>query len=157
MKQGDISSGLVLLAISVILFILSFTIHQNFVSGDTLGSRFFPRVVALLLAVCALVIIRSGLKAQQNDDDSTEINTENEPKRNLPRALWTVGLSFAYAILYVPLGVLITTPLFVWAMLLAWGETSKIKMIAIPVLGTAFIYLMFGVWFGIMLPMGPLG
>lgn len=157
MKKSDLQSGIVILVVSLALFGVSFGIHEDIVPGDRLGSRFFPRLVVILLASCAAMIIRSGLKARSLAASGTAMPQPDRGRRTPGRAAWTIGLSFAYIIFFKSLGVIVVTPLVVLGMLLAWGVKRKTNLVLIPILSTAALYLIFGYAFEIMLPMGVLG
>jgi len=156
MKRSDLYSGIVVMAYSLLLFGFSFGIHEDVVPGDRLGSRFFPRLVVILLAVCAAFIIGDGLKAGRPAASGAPARPERSGGTP-QRAAWTVCLSFGYIIFFKSLGIIVVTPLLIVGLMLAWGVKSKVNLVLIPVLSTAILYLLFGYAFEIMLPMGPLG
>ena len=154
MKESDIYPGIVIMVLGLILFGLTFGVHEDVVPGDTLGSRFFPRLVVGLLLLCSITLIRNGLTARKTKSSDSLEKRRQLGERTFSRAVWTISLSFLYVALFNLLGIIVITPLFIFGMLLVWGEISKVNLIAIPIISTAFIYFIFSYAFEIMLPMG---
>lgn len=109
-KRNDIYSGIALILFSIFMFGASYLIQPT--TSDILGSRFFPRVVAVLIAVLAIVMIVSAVKALKSGDKAAEAEEKTKKQMlNMPLVLTIVGL-FAYYILIMALGFTITSILY---------------------------------------------
>jgi uncharacterized membrane protein YidH (DUF202 family) len=156
-KYWDLASGSVLLLFSAVLFIGAQRVKTLAVSS--IGSGFFPSVVAVLLAITSVAIIIGGIvQARKPDAASGKEKAEDKPR------VWGVIGTFAlmafYAILLPKLGFLITTTvyLFVQINILSPRESRKQFMFGIISVVTAVvIYYTFVKVFHLMLPAGILG
>lgn len=157
MKTSDLYAGMVVLLISLVLLGLSFGIHEDIVPGDTLGSRFFPRIIVILLAVCSLFIMYDGVKARKLEAEHKLSPKARDGVPTRLRAALTIGFSFLYVFWVMRIGFVISTPVLLFGLLLAWGVKNKLILILIPLLTTAFLYVTFVYAFEIMLPRGILG
>lgn len=162
-KYWDLASGSFLLLFSVILFIGAQRVKTLAVSS--IGSGFFPSVVAVLLAITSMVIIIGGLaQARKPDAASGKVKAaDGKAAEDKPR-VWGVIGTFAlmafYAILLPKLGFLITTTvyLFVQINILSPKESRKLFMFGIiSVVTSVVIYYTFVKVFNLMLPAGILG
>lgn len=109
-KRDDIYSGIVLILFAVFMYAASFLIQPT--TSDILGSRFFPRMVAIIigvLAVCMIVGAAGSLK-KAGKTAKEEEKPEKKPL-NMPLVLTIVGL-FAYYILIDLLGFTVTSILY---------------------------------------------
>jgi putative tricarboxylic transport membrane protein len=129
-RVGDRITGLLLLGLAVFVFVYSGTLPPPVQDLDP-GPGFFPRMLAVLIGVLALVPL---LKPQDWDP--------------LPRGIvaWhvigTVLLLFGYALLVDTAGFVITTVVFVLAELLLLGARRPLTLIAMPlVVGLGLFYL----------------
>ena len=83
---------------------------------------------------------------------------EDEPDvpASVVRAFIVMGLTLLYALVLVDLGYLVATPLYVAAGLYMLSIRSKIVLIGVPVLLTAFCYYVFAEVLTVPLPSGVL-
>jgi hypothetical protein len=156
-KYWDLASGSVLLLFSAVLFIGAQRVKTLAVSS--IGSGFFPSVVAMLLAITSIAIIIGGV-AQARKSDSTTEKTKAEDKPRVWGVIGTFALMAFYAILLPKLGFLITTTvyLFVQINILSPNESRKqILFGIISVVTSVVIYYTFVKVFHLMLPAGILG
>ncbi|HWM16626.1 MAG TPA: tripartite tricarboxylate transporter TctB family protein, partial [Microbacterium sp.] len=72
------------------------------------------------------------------------------------RAFTVMGLSLLYAIVLNPVGYLVATPVFVAAGLYALSVRSKVVLIVVPIVLTAFCYYAFAEVLSVPLPSGIL-
>jgi putative tricarboxylic transport membrane protein len=129
-RLGDRVAGLLLLALAVFVYVYSGTLPAPVQDLDP-GVGFFPRMLAVLIGVLALVPL---LKPEEWDP--------------LPRGIvaWhvigTAVLLFGYALVVETLGFVITTVVFVLVELLLLGARRPVTLIAMPlVVGLGLFYL----------------
>lgn len=108
-KCNDIYSGVVLILFSIFMYGASYLIQPT--TTDLLGSRLFPRVVAVLIAVLAIAQIAGAAKDLKNAAPAEkEEKTEKKPLSK-ELVLTIVGL-FAYYVLIIWVGFTITSILY---------------------------------------------
>lgn len=164
-KRNDIYSGIALILFAVFMYATSYMIQPT--TSDVLGSRFFPQVVAILIAVLAVCMIVGAVASQkkaagaEQPAEKTEEKTEKKGL-NMPLVLTVVGL-FAYYILILQLGFTITSILYLLfqgAVLMSKEDLKDKKKLIILVLVAVIapIALNFIFWnvFQIALPAGNL-
>ncbi len=161
-KKSDICSGLVLCIFGIAYYACSFMIKPT--TSDVLGSRFFPRVSAVLLIILALVQIVKALvsKSNQNEDIQSDKADKTKGNLNLPLVLTIVAL-FAYYILILNIGFTITSILYLLFesyVLMSKEELKNKKLVAIVVIVAIvfpiFLNFVFHNLFSISLPAGVL-
>lgn len=156
-KYWDLVSGSVLLVFSGVLFIGAQQVKTLAVSS--IGSGFFPSVVAILLAITSVFIIIGGI-AQAKKPDKASDKAKAEEKPRVWGVIGTFALMAFYAILLPKLGFLITTTvyLFVQINILSPNESRKQFLFGIiSVISAVSIYYLFVSVFHLMLPAGILG
>lgn len=147
MRRADLMTGVGLLAFAAAYFQQSFAITVGF-AGDRLGPTFFPRLLALVLAGCALVLIARALRGRS---DPAPL-----PAVRLPLLLGTLGLTVVYILALAPLGYLLATPPYLAALVWLLGYRSPTGLAGAAVGITAVLYLVFVQALKVLVPMGPL-
>ncbi len=143
----DHAVGLILFAIGVAMGILSMGIRVRGRSTDP-GSRLFPLIACILIAVCGVIVFLTAGKAT--------------PKPYVGKAGWLRILIFmavmvAYLLALKYLGFLISTPFFLFAtstMLAGEKKTSLLGRIIYALVLTAAAYLLFKNALKMSLPVG---
>ncbi|MDR7522696.1 MAG: tripartite tricarboxylate transporter TctB family protein [Armatimonadota bacterium] len=130
------------------------------VPTDPLGPRAFPMALGAGIACCGALLAaatalfrgqtaRPGILADADPDD------EAAPGPFSPgRLIAAVGATLGYLAAFEPLGYLITTPLYVVAILLVHGGAARRSLWLAPLLITAALYAVFR--FGLLIPV-PVG
>ena len=109
-KRNDIYSGIALILFAVFMYATSYMIQPT--TSDILGSRFFPRMVAVIIAVLAIAMIVSAVGALKKADKASEEGEKTEKKPlSMPLVMTIIGL-FAYYILISWAGFTITSILY---------------------------------------------
>lgn len=102
-----------------------------------------------LLSLCRLV---TGLRMQQGEE-------MGKKKIVIPmKTVLTMVLLLAYAILFNPLGFVVSSAIYIFAQmcLLKTGEKNYVLMLGLSVIGPLLIYLLFVYALNVMLPAGIL-
>ena len=153
-KYWDLYAGIFLFLFSIVLFYGGMTVKTLEVS--TFGSGFFPKIMAVLLAVTCVPIILGGADKAKADDSGAE---HAAPKR-WQGVLMTFALMAAYAGLISTLGFMITTAvyLFLQMNILAGSHNRRLGLFAVvSVVSAVSINYTFVKVFNLMLPAGFLG
>lgn len=159
-KRNDICSSIVFFLFGVFIFAGSFWIPAT--TSDILGSRFFPRAVAVLTGILSLFQLVSAMGEMKTLKDAG-VKDEKEPlKLNRPFLLTTIAL-FVYYVLVLGIGFTITSVLYLFfegVVLMRRNELkNKKKMIIlllVAVIVPIFINTIFWNVFSIKLPEGAL-
>ena len=80
----------------------------------------------------------------------------SELRSPIARVSWIVGLTAAYLLLMDLVGFVIMTPLYIAAMLFALGTKKVRTLLFVPIAATTVLYIVFGLFFGVLLPPGLL-
>jgi len=148
-KDIELVLPLVLLLATTIYLAASFRISTAFDSG-IVNSAFTPRVVALLMYAALLFVLRDALRARPTrgqDAGEAAAGSWAEP-------VWVVVLTAVYVVAFRPLGYVISTLLYVYALfwLFLFDEKSQLKRILYCLVITAIFYGLFTEVFHVRLP-----
>ena len=159
----NLYSGIFFIFFSAFLFIESFNIKMS--TADALGPQFFPRLVAFLMLVLALVLIFLSVK-NWNQAKAEEAAMPAEKRKitfNFPLVA-SIVLLFGYFLVLEHLGFMISTAIYLFCqmfLLLPQGSFKKPRYLVIVTLVSVglsvFIYYLFLLAFSIFLPAGILG
>lgn len=155
-KNKEILSGVIFFLIAVALYAGSYAIVVT--TADAMGPQFFPRTVAVFMGLLAVAQVASGLK-----EGETEQADETKGDLNI-RAVATMGILFAYALLVQRVGFIIMTALYLMAQILLLLPEKRLKSgkgilitAAVSIVAPILIYELFYRVFNIFLPVGLLG
>ncbi len=120
------------------------------------GPAFFPRLLAVLLMVCAAwLAIRAARQPHESDAGRSRGNVAGSPGAGRGARLGLGAAWIAVFLLIWPrLGTVVSVPLLVAGLMWLTGERSRLVLISVPLLFAAFIYLVFMVALGVPLPSG---
>jgi len=147
MRRADLAIGLGLLVFAAVYFDQSFNIVRGFAS-DRLGPAFFPRMLAVALAVLAVALL---VRAGSGRSDPTPL-----PAMRPMLFFVTLALLVAYGLALPSLGFVITTPLLLAAVIRLLGQREWAGVIGTALGATIALYAVFGRMLHVLLPMGPL-
>lgn len=156
-KRNDICSSIVFFLFGVFIFAGSYWIPAT--TSDILGSRFFPRVVAVLIGILSIFQLLSAVGELKD----VGVKEEKEAaKLNGPFLLTTVAL-FAYYLLVLGIGFTLTSILYLLfegVVLMRKDELKDKKkmviLILVAVIVPIFLNTVFWNVFSIKLPEGAL-
>ena len=129
------------------------------------SSDVFPRIMGITIIICSSIVLIKALyklcfskdkeKYREQDAQLAKSIKEKfvENKRNLPAAVGIPVLMLAYALLLNKVGFEILSVLFLLFSMLLCRERRPIRLILVPILGTAAMYFVFHVLLRIMVPM----
>lgn len=145
----DIIAGIFLLLLAVLVFIYSFSV-KVFIPID-IGSGFFPRLVAVMLAVVSLPIIGGGLRRYAREKGSPF----SVPYVNVFGVTASTICMGAYIALLDVLGFFIASVLYLFAQFSVLAVNDRKNMIRIGILSLVipvFVYVVFVYGFDMILP-----
>lgn len=150
-RKRDLIIGILFLMFSVGLF-LEAGQYTSVIQGD-MGSRFMPRLIAILMAILSVAKIVGAAKEPEKVQEERQ---ETERSDKLGGGL-TVALIVGYTLAFKPLGFILSTFLYLFAqmMLLSQKENRKIPLFfAISIVAPILIYLFFVHVMGHPMPQG---
>lgn len=155
-NKKEILSGVIFFLIAVALYAGSYAIVVT--TNDAMGPQFFPRTVAVIMGLLAVVQVAGSLKKEKKEQGDEGTGGFNA------RAAATIAILFAYALLVQTVGFIIMTALYLMAQILLLLPEKRLKsrkgiMITavVSVVTPIFIYELFYRAFSIFLPTGLLG
>ena len=155
-NKKEILSGVIFFLIAVALYAGSYAIVVT--TNDAMGPQFFPRTVAVIMGLLAVVQVAGGLKKEKKEQGDEGTGGFNE------RAAATIAILFAYALLVQTVGFIIMTALYLMAQILLLLPEKRLKSrkgivitAVVSVVTPIFIYELFYRAFSIFLPTGLLG
>lgn len=164
-KFRELIGGVVFLGVSAFIYALSYQIHMT--KADPIGPQFFPRLVALFMAVLSIVSIMRSLlrmREQGNKVRNVPAGAESIKLRYAPNYafLFTILLLIGYMLLiekvgFIPLSIVY---LYIQIYLVSPREELQRKNLVIngviSVIVPIALYYLFYHAFGIFLPPGIL-
>lgn len=159
-KRNDICSSIVFFLFGVFIFVGSYWIPAT--TSDILGSRFFPRAVAVLIGILSLIQL-FGAMGELKALKEAGVKAEKEAvKLNRPFLLTTIAL-FAYYVLVLGIGFTLTSILYLLfegVVLMRKDEVKDKKkmiiLVLVAIIVPVFLNTIFWNVFSIKLPEGAL-
>jgi len=144
--EGERVLALLFLVLCVAYGAGTFSFMQT-TDSDVVGPATFPRVIAVLGGVCALVFLTRSSRMAAGAEGVSERHSVSD--------LLPLGLTLAYCLAFEPLGYAISTFLYlvfgIRTLGRGWGQA-----IAVSLVSTVVFYLVFSVAIESHLPDGPL-
>jgi putative tricarboxylic transport membrane protein len=158
-KQRDYLCALLFFVIGLIMFIEAKDIHPT-ITGNTLevGSGYVPRVLALTMMGTAVVLVILTLIEQRKKRPHSVV-LEKKESRDFKGGILTIGLLILYALLFDPLGFLLSSAIYLFLQILVLSnkKNKNIVLFAIvSIITPVFIYSLFLYGFSLPLPYGIL-
>lgn len=147
MRRADLLIGLGLLVFAGVYFEQSFAIRRGF-AADRLGPAFFPRLLALTLAVLAVILVVRAVTGRSDPS--------RPPAIRLGIFASVLVLLVAYVLLLPRLGFVLATPPLLGAVIWLLGLRNWPSLAGTALGLTAGLYVVFGRALHVLLPMGPL-
>ncbi len=154
MKVNDAVSGAFFIVLAALIFF--FTRGFSEMPGQDYGAAFFPRVVAVFMALLGAVLVVRGLRAR-GGRPWVEVQDWMRSPRHVGNFLIVLGLLVFYILASDFLGFVITA-LAMLFVLLVWlrGLETWASSLAIAVVGTIVTQQLFGQFLRVPLPWGLL-
>ena len=143
MKIGELLVGIAFLTVAVTAFVIAGDYHSTANPADP-GPALYPRLMATLMGLCALVVMYRAL-----------IQPRNLPVKGgeWRLALITFIIGIGYVMIFQPLGYLLSTGLVLLLMMLVGGVRRWTQLVSIPIVYVALTYYLFHDVLMLQLPM----
>ncbi|MCC6889043.1 MAG: tripartite tricarboxylate transporter TctB family protein [Hyphomicrobiales bacterium] len=149
----DLASALVL---SLLGFgYLIWSLEYDVGTATTPGPGLFPRLMAMAMALCGLLLAASSLYGSGRKEQA-DIPSEEFSRRNLLSALLVIGSIVFYLLVIEHVGFLIASSLLVFCLAWVMGGTSLIAITFLSVVSTGLAYWLFWVVMRVPIPSGSL-
>ncbi len=150
MKRSDLVASIILAAVGIGIIAESISMPYFGNRLDSPGS--LPFVLGVIIFFCSISI---GINAISNPDGEGEISTSKLPKWSDPqgrKVYAMVVLTVSYVILIRHFHFLYTTIVFLPITFFALGIRNIMKLVALSVIPTIIVYLVFTRLFRVILP-----
>ena len=162
-KYGNLALGIFFLIVAVAGFAIATGFADPAITvAQTIDSRFFPKVVCVVMGIFAVLLIATSAADLRKFDDAAAAQEADEDRPEYNRLIGTMIVFAAYVLLMDSVGFLIMTMLYLPAQMYILApkeKQGKRDIIFYVVLGVAaalIIYFGFIYGFKVMLPKGIL-
>ncbi|MET3696631.1 putative tricarboxylic transport membrane protein [Bacillus oleivorans] len=156
----NIISGVVVLAFAVVYTVMAFRLPPPASGSVVIGPSVFPGAIGILLIVTSVILVISGFLERRQDkakqaakDGSKEEGEPQDKKKVFLLSLFLLG----YVVLFVPLGYLISTALFILSVTMYLDRKAWIRNVIYSLAFPITVYFVFDRVLSVYLPLGPLG
>lgn len=160
--KANLICGLVYLALAIGVAVHAQTIPVGELNFGAMNARSFPTICAGVIALLSLCLIWQAVRGIKHSPKPTEeeLAAERAGRKRLVDVLLAVILVALDIALLKPLGYLVVTPVFLFALIML--VTPKIvrkpvKFAVISIVVTIITYVIFRYAFSVQLPLGILG
>ncbi len=158
--RADSVAGGVGVVFSLAYLAVALQIPSSSSSAAAVGPRVFPIAIGVALALASLALFVKGLREVPSDEGGEPAEPVEEVDDTLtqsPTRLGvTVALLFGYILLFVPLGYVISTFLFVLAVTMYLDSRHWIRNLVYAILFPLVVYFVFTELLRVTLPTGLL-
>lgn len=149
--------------VSIILGIAVYVISSNYdiFTYDPVGGGGFPRLLAVLIIICGILIgIEHFKKPKKKKAEALDADEKGSPKKLLKGSpkepVLMVASLILYSLVMEHLGYVVSTLLLVSGLMFIQHERGIKRLVVVPVVVVAALYLIFDIILGINLPNGLL-
>lgn len=159
MRVDSVAGG-VGVAFSLVYLAIALQIPSSFSSAELVGPRVFPIAIGVALALASLALLVKGLREASSDEGGEPAEPVEEEddtlEQNSTRLGVIIALLFGYILLFVPLGYLISTFLFVLTVTMYLDSRHWIRNLVYAILFPIVVYFVFTELLRVTLPTGLL-
>ena len=148
MGKKEIFLSIIFIVISITIYILTYQFPQQTVA---LSPTVFPRFVSACLFIISLTLLIQGIAGIKRDSEQNKVKLTLN-KAFIIRLLLMIFLAFFYTQILPLIGYVLATPPFVAGAMLLFNEKRGIWNIAVSIITTALLYILFRIVFKIPLP-----
>ena len=157
MKKGfkEVYTGLFLLLFSLAMYFIIIPMNIKSYAVYGLPPTFFPKVISAALGIFSLLLLVFGLKESGKTAFSKEeiVNHYKSINKQTVKNITTVfGLFVLYLIGLVTIGFLISTPIIIILLGLAFRWKRYVILVVLSLITTAVLYIIFSMVLGTPLP-----
>ena len=160
-KTGNVILGIAGVVGGLVIIGLSFAQDMAFIARSMPGPGFFPIIcggMISLMSAWLLLEVHMQSRKQKAEGEQTKQSTKNLINvTEIKSFLWIIGLSWFVVLLAPTLGMLICIMAVVFALVKFLGREGWIKSLLVALGTTVAMYLIFGVFLNVPMPIGILG
>ncbi len=148
MAKKEILLSIIFMIISMTIYILTYQFPQQTVA---LSPAVFPRFVSACLFILSVTLLIQGIAGVKKDSEQKKVQSTIY-KVFILKLLLMILLAFFYTRILPIAGYAVATPPFVAGAMLLFNEKRWIWIIAVSIITTALLYILFRIVFKIPLP-----
>jgi len=148
MGKKEIFLSIIFIVISITIYILTYQFPQQTVA---LSPKVFPRFVSTCLFILSITLLIQGIAGVKKNSERKKTKLILN-KIFILRLLLMILLAFFYTRILSLTGYIIATPPFVAGAMLLFNEKRWIWIIAVSIITTVLLYVLFRIIFRVPLP-----
>jgi len=148
MGKKEIFLSIVFIVISITIYILTYQFPHQTVA---LSPKVYPRFISACLLILSVVLLIQGVTGVKKNSEQKKTKLILN-KIFILRLLLMILLAFFYTRILSLTGYVIATPPFVAGAMLLFNEKRWIWIIAVSIITTALLYVLFRMIFRVPLP-----
>lgn len=149
-RLPDIVSSLVFMLIGIFAFVIAEGFPEDFIMK--LGPDFYPKLLSVALIILSLTLIIRTILGK-NKSNFLAINIRD---KRFQKVIASLGLAILYAMFLKRIGFIPITILFLFAFLMLLNIKKPLTLIAVPIVTTFALWLVFQKILTVSLPIGLL-
>ena len=152
MAFANIVTSLIFAVVGVYALVASNKIRV--VNNAAVQPSTFPRVMAVAMIVCALVVcVMNVIKLDEDEEAAPVISLRDRGIRGM---LYCLVMAIAFYLLWEPIGFLLLAPIAMFVLMWLIGMRNYKVMVAVAILLPIVVWLLFYKLLAISIPIGPL-
>ncbi len=159
--RADSVAGGVGFAFSLAYLMMALQIPSPSVSVTAVGPRTFPLAIGVAFALASLALLVKGLReasSEEGGETAEPVEEEDDALAQSPTRLGVIiALLVGYVLLFVSLGYVVSTFLFVLAVTMYLDSRHRIRNLVYAIVFPLVVYFVFTQLLQVQLPTGILG
>jgi putative tricarboxylic transport membrane protein len=156
--NSDTVAGGILLAFALFYLATASTIEKSSFGDAPVGPKALPIIIGVGLAFASLALMARSLRQTPAGEQAEEREEDpDNPAQSPARFFVVVGLFLGYVIVFLPLGYMISTFLFLLGTTMYLDREHPVRNVVYSLAFSMIVYFVFTELLGVVLPMGPLG
>lgn len=152
MAFANVITSLVFIAIGLYAVVASYGFRT--VNNTAVQPATFPRVMAWAMIICAaVVLVMNAVKMGRDTEKAASLSLKD---RGIRGALICFVVSFAYYLLWEPVGFFILAPITMFALMYLIDMRNYVMMAIVAIVLPLVMWLLFYKVLSISVPLGPL-
>lgn len=148
MEKKEISVSILFMTLSIIVFVLTFRFPEQTVA---LSPTAFPRFISVSLFFLSMILLLNGITGLRKNSRQKEVNKEHYQEYT-SKLLIMILLAFLYTRILPIVGYVLATPPLIAGNMLLFKEKRWFWIIAVSLVTTFLLYVLFRMIFKIPLP-----
>lgn len=159
--RADSVAGGVGFVFALAYLAMALQISSSSLSATAVGPRTFPIAIGAALALASLALLVKGLRetsSEEGGETAEPVEEEDDTLAQSPTRLGVIiALLVGYVLLFVPLGYVVSTFLFILAVTMYLDSRHRIRNLVYAIVFPLVVYFVFTQLLQVTLPTGPLG